>query len=60
MKEITWTEFKLKKLSEIKAGECLKITGDGEMVFYAVIHPEQLMLSKIEGLCGQINASRGF
>ena len=60
MKVKTWTDFKKEVLGDIKKGPCIKVIGDGEMVFYAVIHPEEEMMNRIEGLCSQIDASRGF
>ena len=59
MKTINWSDFRLKKLSEIKDGECYKVIGDGDMVFYAVVHPEQVMKDRVEGLCDLIDKSRG-
>jgi hypothetical protein len=60
MKEISWTELKGMKLSDIKEGECLRVTGDGTMVFYAIINPQQVMKDHVEGVCQTIDASRGF
>ena len=60
MKEISWSELKKATLSQIKEGQCLKVTGDGEMVFYVVIKPESVMRDRIEALCSQIDSSRGF
>ena len=57
---MTWTEFKAKKLGDIKKGECLKIIGDGQVGFYAVIDPQGGMIARIEGICSQIDASKGF
>jgi hypothetical protein len=59
MKEIAFTEFKKKSVSEIKEGECLKVTGDGSPVFYVVVNPQQLMKDRVEGICSMIDASRG-
>ena len=59
MKTISWTDLKKKLLVEIKEGSCLKVTGDGETAFYVIVRPEGLMMNKIEGLCSQIDASRG-
>lgn len=60
MKEISWTQLKRLTLKEIKEGECLKVTGDGQLAFYAVIRPEQVMQDRVQGLCGMIDASRGL
>ena len=60
MKELSLSQFKLKKAPELKSGECLKVTADGETIFYAVINPEQEMKFRIEGLCDLIDKSRGF
>lgn len=60
MKEIAFTELKKMLLRDIKEGECLKITGDGEMAFYVIVHPEQVMKDRVEALCDMIDKSRGF
>lgn len=60
MKEISWTNLKRLNLSEIREGECLKVTGEGEMVFYVVVKPEEVMQDRVQGLCGMIDASRGL
>ena len=60
MKEIPWSEFRLQKVSDVKTGQCLKVTGDGAVAFYVVVHPQGEMIAKIEGLCGMIDASRGL
>ena len=60
MKTLNWTQLKALTLTEIREGECLKVTGDSEMVFYVTVHPEQVMRLKVEGLCGLIDKSRGF
>lgn len=59
MKEITFSELKKKKVSEIEAGSCLKVTANCEVIFYAVIKPEQVMKDRVEGICGAIDAGRG-
>ena len=58
MKAISWSELKKMSLSDIKAGECLKVTGDSETAFYAIINPQFLMRDRVEGICQQIDASR--
>lgn len=60
MKEISWTELKKVALSEIKSGQCLKVTGDGEMAFYIIAKPEGEMRNRIEAIASQIDASKGF
>ena len=60
MKKISWTQLKQKTISEIEEGECLEVTADGSMVFYVIIKPEQIMLDRVEGICSQIDKSRGF
>lgn len=60
MKEVSWSNLKLLKLEDVKAGECLKVTGDNEMAFYVIVKPEAEMKTKIEVICSQIDASRGF
>ena len=60
MKEVSWTQLKKLTLTEIKEGECLKVTGDSEMAFYVIVHPEQSMRQRIEGTCSLIDKSRGF
>ena len=60
MKNISFTDFKKMPVKDIKEGQCLKVTGDGEMVFYVVIKPESVMRDRIEALCSMIDASRGF
>jgi len=60
MKTISLTDFRKLKAEEVKKGECRKVTSDGEMIFYAVINPEQVMRDRVEGLCDLIDKSRGF
>ena len=58
MKEVGWSKVKLMNAKDMQ--ECLKVTSDGQIVFYIVINPQQLMRDRIEGLCGIIDSSRGF
>jgi hypothetical protein len=60
VKEISWTRLKQNSLENIKEGECLRVTGDGEVAFYAVVRPVGMMPAKIEALCSQIDASKGM
>ena len=60
MKVVTWTELKKETLKDIKEGQCLKVTGDGELAFYVIVNPQQVMRARVEGICSQIDASRGF
>ena len=60
MKTVTWTEFKKKTLQDIKEGACVKVTGDGDDVFFVVVNPQGVMKDRIMGLCSQIDVSRGF
>ena len=60
MKEISWSEFRLMKLADLKAGECLKVTGDGLPAFYAIINPQGGMVARVEGIASQIDTSRGL
>lgn len=63
MREISFAqlkvEFKQKSLKEIKEGQCLKVTGQRKMAFYIIVHPEEVMKDRVEGICGQIDISRG-
>ena len=64
MQAISWNAFKkLTKanadLGEITGGPCLKVTLSGVQQFYVVIQPEQAMVARAEGMCSQIDASRG-
>ena len=58
LQEISWSELKLKKLSDIKQGECLRVTGDGQMAFYVVVNPQQAMKDRLEFICQTIDAGR--
>lgn len=60
MKEIQWTQFKKLKQEEIREGECLKVTFNSEMAFYVVVHPEEVMQDRVQGICGMIDASRNL
>jgi len=60
MKEISLTQFKLKKVPEITSGECMKVTADGEMVGYFIVNPESVMKDRIEAFADLIDKSRGF
>jgi|TARA_Y100000310_G_C20593948_1_gene769531 hypothetical protein len=62
MKEVAFTELKRMRLADIKKGQCLRVPGDGwnETAFYVVVRPEQFMKARVEGLCSQIDASRGL
>ena len=60
METISWSDLKKLKLESVKAGQCLKVTGDGEVAFYAVINPQQAMRDRVESICSQIDASRYF
>jgi len=60
MEEISWSELKRASAAQIKEGECLKVTSDGEMVFYVIVKPEGEMRLRIEAICSQIDASRRF
>ncbi len=60
MREIPWTQFKKLDQEEIREGECLKVTFNGQMVFYVVVHPEEVMQDRVRGICQMIDASRGL
>ena len=60
MKEISWSEVKQKKLAELKAGQCLRVTGDGETAFYIIPNPQGGMIARIEGIASMIDASKGL
>lgn len=63
METISWTTLKKivsrDNLASLMGGACLKVLFEGEPKFYVIIHPEQLMQTRIEALCSQIDASRG-
>ena len=58
MKEIAFSKFKILPLENIKDGECLKVTGDGQMAFYVVINPQMVMKDRVEAICQMIDVSR--
>ena len=60
MKEISWTELKALRLLDIKAGQCLRVTGDGQVAFYIVVEPQGNMIAKVEGICSQIDTGKGL
>jgi hypothetical protein len=60
MKTISLTELKKQKAEDLKKSECLKVTSDGETIFYAVIKPEGAMRDRIESNCDLIDKSRGL
>jgi len=62
MKEISWSKLRLMTLSQIKQGECLKISGDGELVFYVLPKPEHWdyrIKNDIESLINRLDEERG-
>jgi predicted GNAT family acetyltransferase len=59
VKDISLSEFKLLKMGDILDSQCLRVTGDGDIVFYAVVKPQGPMVARIEGVCSQIDAGRG-
>jgi len=60
MKEISWSAFRRLKAGDIKAGECLKVLSDGDLLGYFVVEPIQNMKNEIEIRCTMIDRSRGF
>jgi len=60
VKTISQTEMKLLKASQLKDGECLNVTADGETIGYFVANPQGEMKARIEGICGLIDNSKGF
>ena len=60
MKEISWSELKKATLAQIKEGQCLEVTGDGQMGFIIIVKPEGLMLDRIKAIASQIDSSKGF
>jgi hypothetical protein len=59
MNEISWTNLKSQTLTAIENGPCLRVTGDGDAVFYIVVKPQGEMRFRAEAMCSQIDASRG-
>lgn len=59
MKEIKLSELKQLKTEALKSSPCLKVTSDGEVIFYAIVQPEGLMKDRIEGFASMIDAGRG-
>lgn len=59
MQNIAWSKFIRLTAKQVAEGACLRVTSDGETVFYAVIQPQQAMQTRVEGTCSQIDASRG-
>lgn len=59
MQDIAWSKFVRLTAKEVAEGPCLRVTADGVTVFYAIIHPEQEMQARVEGVGSQIDASRG-
>jgi hypothetical protein len=61
---VTWDEVK-KKFDSIEdiiaSGESVKIVGEGVFdAVYMIIRPEQYMRARVEGICSQIDTSRGY
>jgi hypothetical protein len=59
MKTISFSEFKRLSTRDIEGSECLKVTTDGTLVFYAVVKPQGEMRNRIEAICSQIDAGMG-
>jgi hypothetical protein len=60
MQAVTISAFKAMSSEEVKAGQCLKVTSDGEMAYYVIVKPVGEMTARIEAIASQIDASRGF
>lgn len=59
MEEVTWKKFSGMRQRDIAVARCLKVVdGEGKMLMYAVVRPEQAMMHQIEALCSLINAGR--
>jgi hypothetical protein len=61
---VTWDEVK-KKFNSIEdiiaSGESVKIVGEGVFdAVYMIVRPEQYMRARVEGICSQIDTSRGY
>ena len=64
MQTVSWNAFKqmakaASTVEEILGGPCLQVTLSGVPQFYVVVKPEQGMIARVEGMCSQIDASRG-
>ena len=59
MKQISLTEFKQLKATDIKESPCMEITSDGAPVALVVIGTVAEMNIRIKAICSQIDASRG-
>jgi|TARA_Y100000310_G_scaffold180950_1_gene180877 hypothetical protein len=59
MDTIAWSDFKRMTAKTVTEGACLRLTSDGATIAYVVIRPEQAMQARVEGVCSQIDASRG-
>lgn len=60
MKAITWAQLKIKPVGDLVKGECYKITTVGPQSLYLIVNPQQVMRDRVEAICRQIDASRGY
>ena len=60
MKQVSKSEFNRMSCQEIKEGECLELTSDGNHVAYIVVGAVEDMKVQIVGRMSQIEAMRGF
>jgi len=58
METMKWSEFKQKKLVDMKGMKNVIVTGDGDEIFIAVIGAQHLMRNEIVARCEQIDKGR--
>jgi hypothetical protein len=59
MRSIEYSDFINLPLNTMVDGECLEVNLDGVMQFYTLIKPEGGMVATVDGVCSQIDNSRG-
>ena len=47
METIAYSKQKQLSLRDIQEGPCLRVTGDGETIFYLIVNPRQEMRARI-------------
>ena len=60
MKDTSWSKIKLESLKDLKEGACQRGMENGQPAFYIIVNPQGAMRDRVEGICGQIDASRGL
>ena len=60
MKEITVSQFKLMKASEIKGGGSFNLVADGMPIAIVVVPVSAVKRQQIEAICSQMNVALGI